>query len=107
MKQDTPANLSFIEPMNAIPARDLRSGNWLYEVKFDGYRALVFKADKDVRLVSRNRKAFICPELVDALKLLSVKNAIIDGEITVLDDHGKSSFQLLQSYTAISCSPSS
>ena len=98
MKQDTPANLSFIEPMNAIPARDLRSGNWLYEVKFDGYRALVFKADKDVRLVSRNRKALIYPELVDALKLLSVKNAIIDGEITVLDQNGKSSFQLLQSY---------
>jgi len=78
--------------MKAILARDLPSGNWLYEVKFDGYRALVFKADKDVRLVSRNRKAFIYPELVDALKLLSVKNAIIDGEITVLDQNGKSSF---------------
>jgi ATP-dependent DNA ligase len=52
----------------------------------------------DVRLVSRNRNAFIYPELVDALKLLSVKNAIIDDEITVLDQNGKSSFQLLQSY---------
>ena len=40
MKQDIPANLSFIEPMNALLARDLPSGNWLYEVKFDGYRAL-------------------------------------------------------------------
>jgi bifunctional non-homologous end joining protein LigD len=71
--------------MKAILASDLPSGNWLCEVKFDGYRALVFKADKDVRLVSRNQ-------------LLSVKNAIIDGEITVLDQNGKSSFQLLQSY---------
>ena len=56
MRQDTPAasNFSYFEPMKAILARDLPSGNWLYEVKFDGYRGLVFKADKDVRLVSRN-----------------------------------------------------
>jgi len=56
MKQDIPAasNLSYFEPMKAILARNLPSGNWLYEVKFDGYRGLVFKADKDVRLVSRN-----------------------------------------------------
>ena len=100
MKQDTPANLSFIEPMNALRVRDLPDGNWIYEVKFDGYRALAFKADKEVRFVSRNRTVFNndYPELVDALKLLSVKNAIIDGEITVLDQNGKSSFQLLQSY---------
>ena len=56
MKQDIPAasNLSYFEPMKAILARNLPSSNWLYEVKFDGYRGLVFKADKDVRLVSRN-----------------------------------------------------
>jgi bifunctional non-homologous end joining protein LigD len=100
MKQDTPANLSLIEPMNALRVHDLPDGNWIYEVKFDGYRALAFKADKEVRFVSRNRTVFNndYPELVDALKLLTAKSAIVDGEITALDQNGKSSFQLLQSY---------
>jgi bifunctional non-homologous end joining protein LigD len=71
-----------------------------YELKFDGYRALAFKADNEVRLVSRNRTSFNkdYPELIDALKSLTAKNVIIDREITALDSEGKSSFQLLQSY---------
>ena len=40
MKQDTPANLPFIEPM--LQVRELPVGNWIYELKFDGYRALAF-----------------------------------------------------------------
>ena len=38
------------------------------------------------------------PQLIDALKSLPAKSAIIDGEIAALDENGKSSFQLLQSY---------
>ena len=38
------------------------------------------------------------PQLMHSLKLLRAKSAIIDGEITALDDEGKSSFQLLQLY---------
>ena len=58
------------------------------------------KTGEDVRLISRNRINFgdDYPQLIDALKPLSVKQAIIDGEIAALDDEGKSSFQLLQSY---------
>jgi bifunctional non-homologous end joining protein LigD len=69
-------------------------------MKFDGYRALAFKAGKEVRLLSRHRTLFNdnYPVLIDALKLLPAKNVIIDGEITALDQNGKSSFQLLQSY---------
>jgi len=40
----------------------------------------------------------VYPQLVDALKLLPAKNAIIDGEIAALNQHGKSSFQLLQAF---------
>src|ERR1700746_4008550 len=99
MKQDPPANLSFIEPMNPLRVRELPVGNWIYELKFDGYRALAFKADKEVRLVSRNRTVFNdYPQLIDSLKLLTAKAATIDGEIAALDQNGKSSFQLLQSY---------
>jgi bifunctional non-homologous end joining protein LigD len=53
-----------------------------------------------VRRVSRNRTNFdnAYPQLIDALKSLNAKGATMDGEITALDDEGKSSFQLLQSY---------
>jgi len=51
-------NFAFIEPMNALRVQELPSGNWLYELKFDGYRALAFKAGNEVRLISRNQKSF-------------------------------------------------
>jgi hypothetical protein len=38
----------------------------LYEIKNDAYRALGFKDGRDVRLVSRNKKAFDYPQLLDA-----------------------------------------
>jgi bifunctional non-homologous end joining protein LigD len=100
MKQNAASTLSFIQPMLALAVRNLPSGNWLYEVKFDGYRALAIKADKEVRLISRNRKSFNddYPVLVDSLKSLKSKSFAIDGEITALDENGKSSFQLLQGY---------
>ena len=41
--------------MMALRVRDLPVGKWLYEMKFDGYRALAFKAGSEVRLLSRNR----------------------------------------------------
>jgi len=56
--------------MKALPVQKLPEGGWIYEIKFDGYRALAFKNGKDVRLVSRNNKTFDYPELLDALKLL-------------------------------------
>src|SRR5262245_54273002 len=74
----------------------LPEGDWLYEVKQVRYRALAFKDGKDVRLVSRNKKAFDYPQLHDALKKLPAERAILDGEIAALDQKGRSSFQLLQ-----------
>ena len=90
------SSLSFIEPMKALPVEKLPEGDWLIEIKHDGYRALAFKDDKDVRLVSRNNKPLDYPQLVGALKLLSPARAILDGEIAALDAKGRSSFQLLQ-----------
>jgi bifunctional non-homologous end joining protein LigD len=51
MKQGAASNFAFIEPMQALRVTDLPVGDWLYELKFDGYRALAF----EVRLVSRNQ----------------------------------------------------
>jgi bifunctional non-homologous end joining protein LigD len=82
--------------MNALPVETLPEGDWLYEVKLDGYRATAFKDGEDVRLVSRNQKDFNYPQLLDALKLLSADRVTLDGEIAALDENGRSSFQLLQ-----------
>jgi bifunctional non-homologous end joining protein LigD len=65
--------------MLALAVQDLPTGNWLYEIKFDGYRALAIKADKEVRLISRNRKSFNddYPVLVDSFKSLKTKSFAI------------------------------
>ncbi|MGA8658871.1 MAG: hypothetical protein WB586_22285 [Chthoniobacterales bacterium] len=58
-----------------------------------------FKAGKEARLIARNQIDFgNYPQLIDALKLLTAENVVIDGEIAALDSEGKTSFQLLQSY---------
>jgi bifunctional non-homologous end joining protein LigD len=73
-------------------------GHWLYEIKFDGYRALALKGGSQARLLSRNEKDFggKFPELMTAILSLPGQEAIIDGEIVALDEKGRSSFQLLQ-----------
>jgi hypothetical protein len=83
MKQS--AAPSFIEPMMARLVERLPTGKWLYELKFDGYRALAFKTGQEVRLVSRNQVVFKYPQLANALKSLPAQNVIIDGEIAALD----------------------
>jgi bifunctional non-homologous end joining protein LigD len=100
VKRDTTNNFAFIEPMMALLVQELPVGDWIYEMKFDGYRALAFKAGSEVRLLSRNRTLFNdnYPILIEALESLKPKNFIIDGEIAALDQHGRPSFQLLQSY---------
>jgi bifunctional non-homologous end joining protein LigD len=98
MKVGIQSRFSFIEPMNALPVENLPEGDWLYEIKFDGYRALAFKDGKDVRLISRDKKAFDYPQLLDAIKKLPAERVILDGEIAALDEKGRSSFQLLQMF---------
>jgi bifunctional non-homologous end joining protein LigD len=80
--------------VDAVP----ESGDWVYEVKFDGYRILARLSDGDVRLFTRDGKDWTAklPKQADAIKALGVDNAWIDGEIVVLDKHGVPSFQLLQ-----------
>ena len=77
--------------MKALPVDKLPEGDWLYEIKHDGYRALAVKERKDLRLVSRNRKAFDYPQLLDGLKSLPAERVILDGEIAALDEQGRSS----------------
>jgi len=91
----------FIEPMKArlvdTPPED---GGWIYEIKFDGFRAQAYKTTEGVSLLSRNEKDFAqkFPEVVNAISNLDAKEALIDGEIVALNKNGASSFQLLQAF---------
>jgi bifunctional non-homologous end joining protein LigD len=72
---------------------------WLYEIKWDGYRAVAFVNEGKVELKSRNDKSFndkFYP-VVDALKKWKV-NAIVDGEVVVMNDNGISNFGNLQNW---------
>jgi bifunctional non-homologous end joining protein LigD len=91
---------AFAEPMKAKLADAIPSGDWMYEIKFDGFRALALRGGSETRLLSRNEKDFggKFPEVMDAVSRLDVRDAIIDGEIVALDEKGRSSFQLLQAF---------
>lgn len=91
----------FVEPMKAkLAAHAPAAGEWIYEIKFDGFRALALRGSDESRLLSRNEKDLGAkfPEVLEAVSKLEVKDAILDGEIVALDPAGRSSFQLLQQY---------
>jgi DNA ligase D-like protein (predicted ligase) len=89
----------FVEPMAARLVQRLPEGReWMYEVKLDGYRALLMKAGDTVRLMSRNSK-----DLTHAYRLvhaagrkLHADSVTLDGEIVAIDREGRPSFQALQ-----------
>jgi len=94
-----PHRLKFVEPMKAkVAPAPPDDGEWLYEVKFDGFRVLAVKDGRRVELWSRNEKRFDArfPEVAHAVARLPVGRAILDGEVCALDQKGRSSFQLLQ-----------
>jgi len=101
---DLPAGLPsakprFIEPMKArLVDEPPTNGDWLYELKFDGIRAIAVKHGNKVSLISRNGNKLDArfPEIRDAVKNLPVDECMIDGEVIALDEQGRSSFQLLQ-----------
>ena len=90
----------FVEPMKAKLALSAPKGGYLYEIKFDGFRALGLKGGSETRLLSRNEKDLggKFPEVMEAIAKLDVGEVILDGEIVALDEKGRSSFQLLQAY---------
>jgi bifunctional non-homologous end joining protein LigD len=72
--------------------------DWAHETKWDGVRLLAILDDGEVRLVTRNEKDWAArvPQVAQALAKLPAKQAVLDGEVVVLDSKGISRFQLLQ-----------
>lgn len=74
--------------------------DWLFEIKWDGYRAIAEVKHKNLSLYSRNGISFLqtYPFIAEELRKAGL-NAVLDGEIVVLDEEGQPSFQLLQHYS--------
>jgi bifunctional non-homologous end joining protein LigD len=69
--------------------------DYIFELKHDGFRAVVYLQNGDCKLISRNLKNLRFESLKTALAKLPVKNAITDGEICCLDERGVSQFNQL------------
>ena len=90
---------SVIHPMLAtLVDRPFDDDQWLFEIKWDGYRAVAFIDNGKVRLVSRNQndQTKEYPELHGLARQLHARTAVLDGEIVALDEQGRASFSLMQ-----------
>ncbi len=88
-----------LEPMLATAVAKPPSGpNWIYEIKWDGIRALCLIKNGKLQIQSRrgNRCEQQYPELANLREHVHAKTAWLDGEICVLDEHGRARFQNIQ-----------
>ncbi len=91
-----------VHPMLATAiTKPFDDANWLFEIKWDGYRAVAFIEGGRLRLVSRNQNDLTVqfPEISDVPKFVKSERAIVDGEIVALDEQGRPSFSLMQQHT--------
>ncbi|WP_312333836.1 DNA ligase D [Sphingobacterium sp.] len=89
-----------VQPMLAtLVDKPFDDEEWVYEVKWDGYRAIAFMKNGQVELKSRNDKSFnekFYP-VYDSLKSMEL-NAVVDGEVVVLEKNGTANFGSLQNW---------
>ncbi len=91
------ADVQLAKLVNTVP----ESGEWLYELKYDGYRIVAYIDGSGVRLMTRNGKDYTSRFRRVAFSLLdwaAGRAMVLDGEMTVADEFGKTDFQALQSY---------
>ena len=90
----------FYKPMLAsVGDHPFDNDDWLFEIKWDGYRAVAEWKKGKLKLYSRNGLSFINKYPIVAQALTALKHdVVLDGEIVVMDDKGHPSFQKLQDY---------
>jgi bifunctional non-homologous end joining protein LigD len=102
-KDGRPAGKREYAAMLATLSEDLPRGEgWLYEIKWDGYRALAYVRGGECRLVSRNGNDLTerFPAIAKAVeKAVKSPECVLDGEVCALDDQGRPSFSLMQQGT--------
>lgn len=89
-----------VEAMNCTLIKEpFNNPDWTYEVKLDGFRIIATKKGDAVNLFTRARLNYskYYPAVVEALKDIQY-DAVVDGELVVLDENGKPNFDLLQKY---------
>jgi bifunctional non-homologous end joining protein LigD len=89
----------FFEPMGAMMADGVPKGSdWIFEVKWDGVRGLVYIDGGKMCMYTRNNNRCDTqyPELLVVPHYIEAEQAILDGEIVILDDKGVSHFELIQ-----------
>ncbi len=79
---------------NTIP----KGNDWIFEIKYDGYRIVSYVENGKVKLLTRNQQDYTnkFKNIKNALANLDAENCVLDGEIVVFDDAGKSDFGKLQ-----------
>lgn len=89
----------YLEPMKAtLASKPFRDEDWLFEIKWDGYRVEAVVRDGKVSLFTRNghdAEAYF-PRLLSPPTWIEAQEAIVDGEVVALDDDGRPDFSLLQ-----------
>jgi bifunctional non-homologous end joining protein LigD len=98
-----PLSAGFIEPCLPTKTDKLPSGGqWLHEIKHDGFRIIARKTGAQVRLYSRpgNDLTRRFPLIVEALARLRSRSCIIDGEAVACDENGVASFDLIRHHRA-------
>ncbi|CAH2400520.1 ATP-dependent DNA ligase [Mesorhizobium ventifaucium] len=91
--------LKFIAPlMPTLVDKPLEGGDWIHEVKFDGYRSQIIIDEAGTRIFTRNGMDWTAkyPDLVETAKGLVVESAIVDGEIIVPNETGLADFAALR-----------
>ncbi|HEY0653812.1 MAG TPA: non-homologous end-joining DNA ligase [Chryseosolibacter sp.] len=91
---------SFHKPMLAtLGDQPFNDPEWIFEIKWDGYRAIAQVGSSEVQLYSRNGLSFkpLYPSLAEALTKLKI-DAVLDGEIVVFNEDNKPDFQQLQQF---------
>jgi len=98
IKRKTVAIPETFSPQLATLVSDPPEGDWLYEIKFDGYRMLARVKKGKVNLFTRNGHDWTerMPIQTKAIEALNLKDSWLDGEVVVLNENGLPSFQALQ-----------
>lgn len=92
--------VKFYQPMLAtLSGAAFDDPNWIFEIKWDGYRAIAETGKDEIKLYSRNGLSFkqLYPSLAEELKRIKTE-VILDGEIVVFNENNKPDFQKLQQY---------